>query len=357
MSGLIVSSTTDTPQQVQAALEHFGYSQESVETIETSAPTSAPETPASAEPPAGEPGEAADKSAAVPGAEEEIQEPEGTETPKKGKKAIEERFAELTRRRHEAERQADAHKAERDELKRKLAEYEAKPAEKPAEAKPEGEVAKPAEDEPVLDAFESYEEWVRAHQEWTAKRANAPLRAEIDALKAQIQAKDEEERLRREQQPVVEAWLDKVETAKAAHPDYDDMTRQAEQNGLVATPAMHQEIFESEQGPEILYYLASHPEECKRIEAATSVPEKPTPKQVGDAVRAAAREIGRIEAALSAPVTPEVPATPETPKPPKPSGAPPPVRPPGTKSGTPIKSPGEMSPAEYAQWRKDHPNG
>jgi hypothetical protein len=75
---------------------------------------------------------------------------------------------------------------------------------------------------------------------------------------------------------------------------------------------MNDTIFESERGPELAYFLAKHPDECARIEKL-----KPF---------AAARELGKIEAALpsieAAPVAavPVTPAAKPLPRPARPVG-------------------------------------
>jgi hypothetical protein len=90
-------------------------------------------------------------------------------------------------------------------------------------------------------------------------------------------------------------WQAKIEAARQHHPDYDQAVERSVAEGLIVTPPMHMEIAESGQGAEILYYLATHPDECRRIAEATKLPAKPTAAQAGTAVRTAAREIGRIE--------------------------------------------------------------
>ena len=353
-SSLIVTSTTDTPEQVKAAMEAHGYSAEPPENPEGAVegtPQETPKPPASAEPPA-KPGEAGDKTDDAPGASDDNQDPDETGQPKpKSKKGIEARFSELTRARREAERENAELQRSLDDLHRRLTEAGEKPdAPKPGtEPKPEAKLA--GEAEPALDSFETYEEWVKAHQLWTAQQANAPLKAEIESLKKQIQAKDAAEAERAARQPLVDAFIEKLEKAKAAHEDFDEVTAGTDEEGLVATPAMHQEIFESDKSGEVLYYLATHPEDCRRIEELTRVPEKPTPAQVGAAVRAAAREIGRIEALLTGePAKAPASKAPDNPKP-KPHPLPAPITP-VKGAAAAEKDPGKMTTEEYFRWEQ-----
>ena len=69
-------------------------------------------------------------------------------------------------------------------------------------------------------------------------------------------------------------------------------------------------MLESEHGAEILYHLAKHPAELKRIAALSPV--------------SAVREVGKLEAALAKPSAPEngTPKITGAPKPPPPTGRP-----------------------------------
>lgn len=371
MAGIIVSSTTDTPEQVKEALALAGYGQESVEIIQTRAEDPKPETPAvnppaSAKPDGEKPAGSEDKSAAAPGATETHQEPEPGAAQDERDKAkpevsasVQKRIDKAVAKQRDAERATDEERQKRESIERELAELKASaaPANTETGLEPGKAGAATATDdtEPSLDTFEDYEGWAKAHQKWIARQENAPLRAEIEALKAKLQANDETEAAQRERQPLVDAWVEKVDRAKAAHPDYDEVTARTAEEGLIATPAMHQEIFESGAGAEVVYFLATHPEECRRIAEATGVPEKPTPDQVGRAIRLAAREIGIIESRLGLAESSQRKA-PDTTKP-KPSTAPPPIQTVGTKSASGTKDPGTMSAAEYAEWRIAHPNG
>jgi hypothetical protein len=366
MPGLTVSTTTDSPEQVQEALAHYGYGQESVEIIQTKAedpPKTETPNEAPPAPPDGDktPAKPEDKSAAAPGAATHHQEPEPGATEDKGKPAqgevspaVQKRIDKAVAKQREAERAVDTERLKREDLERRLADLEAPAAPAKTEPGPSAlDTAKAGDDaEPVLDAFENYEDWVKAHQKWTAREESAPLRAEIEALKIKLEGRDRDEAAQKARQPLVDAWVEKVDKAKAAHSDYDEVTGRSDEEGLIATPAMHQEIFESDQGAEIVYFLATHPEECRRIAELTAVPKTPTPDQVGKAIRIAAREIAMIEARLQPPTN----KAPETPKP-KPSNAPAPIRTVGGKSAAGTKDPGEMSPAEYADWREAHPKG
>lgn len=107
--------------------------------------------------------------------------------------------------------------------------------------------------------------------------------------------------------------------------DYDAVTRSQE---VMITPQMLEVITDSEHGPDIAYHLGKNPAEAARIAALPPV--------------RLARELGRIEAQVSAPrALPKQPPAPITPV----SGI--------AAGGT--KAPEAMSMNEYAAWRKGNP--
>ena len=108
-------------------------------------------------------------------------------------------------------------------------------------------------------------------------------------------------------------------------------------------------IMQHEQGPEIQYYLGTHPEEAARISAFT-VPYVDNGKviQAPDAARQL-MELGLIAASLRAPAKPAEAAAP----PAKPlTQAPAPLKPAAAGAASVTKSIDEMSMEEYAAHRK-----
>jgi hypothetical protein len=86
--------------------------------------------------------------------------------------------------------------------------------------------------------------------------------------------------------PVPERWASMVAVARERYGDWDAATKSAETERLAITPAMTQAVFGSQLGADLVYWLAKHPEECRRIAALS-----PT---------SAAMELGRIEERLAA---------------------------------------------------------
>jgi hypothetical protein len=174
---------------------------------------------------------------------------------------------------------------------------------------------KATENEPTIDKYDNFDEYVAAKAEFIAKRQIESTLSERE--KSQMAVKEAAAR-----QQSVDSWTQKVAKATADMPDFEDVIASSD---VPMTEVMQQSIMESDIGPKVAYYLASHPEE------ATKIAQMPP-------IRAVAA-LGRLEERL------------ETAKA-KPTQAPPPVQPVGSRA-TVSKDPGKMSDAEYAKWRKN----
>lgn len=95
---------------------------------------------------------------------------------------------------------------------------------------------------------------------------------------------------------VQKAWMVKVARAKSRFPDYDQTLQQGA--SLPASPNMARAIQGSNLGPEVIYWLAKHPEETRRIALETT--ERPSDSGFAGAGRLikAYHEIETIEKAL-----------------------------------------------------------
>jgi len=160
-----------------------------------------------------------------------------------------------------------AEKARADALERQLQGGNAtqKPEKPAAAAEPAGR--------PKETDFDSYAEFVDKLTDWKMEQRETARAAEAATQKA-AQSQAEQKK----------AWNEKVNTFKSETPDYNDVLQAAED--IQVSPAMNEAIITSDHGPAIAYHLAQHPEEAQRIAALSPV--------------AAAREIGKIEAALAA---------------------------------------------------------
>lgn len=183
------------------------------------------------------------------------------------------------RRAKEAEDRLAAQQGQQTESKPPAAQQAQQPAQQPAAA--------PAK--PKAEDFTTYEEYVEALTDW-----KADVR---DLKKREADAKNAAEARERE---VLTTHASRIEKAKAEIPDWQETIDGAA--SLPISREMHVAIVESEQGPQIAYHLAKHPEEAARIYALS-----PT-RQIA--------ELGRLEATLTAPAAQPAAEKPRLPKPP-----------------------------------------
>lgn len=174
---------------------------------------------------------------------------------------------------------------------------------------------------PQESDFTDYAEYVAAKavyaaERTVAKRAEAGIQAQAEETKKQV-----EEVSKRERDERMAAYWEQVAEAKAVYPDYDTVVH----NDLPVSVVMGDAILGSDAPTLIMYHLGKNPDEARRISNLSPLD--------------AAREIGRIEARLTAPK-----ARTET-------SAPAPVNPvrPGGVAG---RNPENMSFAQYAAARR-----
>lgn len=223
---------------------------------------------------------------------EEIPEESSAEPKKKG---VQKRLDELTREKYEARRQAERERAEREYWQKKAMGIDKEP-------EPTGK--------PTADKFETYEDYLEALSDWKLDQRLSKQQQE--------QTKNTEEQKKAE---LAQSYKTRVEAVKSKFEDYDEVA-----HGLHWSPTetMAAAIMESEKGPEIAYWLGSHPEDAERIGRMSE--------------RQQLLEMGRIA---------EIAATPKK----KATEAPPPIKPAGTNTKA-EKDPSEMTDAEFAAWRR-----
>lgn len=191
-----------------------------------------------------------------------------------------------------------------------------------------------AEPEPNLDNFSTVEEWTKELTAWTGRK----VRHELKVDRAHVEAGQRN----RETETVIAQHTARVDEFRKTHADFDDVAQEALDMGLPVTPAMNAHFIHSETGPELMYHLAKHPEECVRISKF------PFGRQLV--------ELGKIEAkiegsrkSVSNPASAARTTTPSgsgsvVKRPPTPIT---PVR--GSTGGS--KTPSKMTPAEFKAWR------
>lgn len=164
------------------------------------------------------------------------------------------RIDELTRARHEAEREAQYY--------RTVAEQSNK---------------REAEQRPAKDSFATDDEYVEALTEWKARKAVTAAMAERDAQRAESAKQDA-------MSTKAETFAQRAALFKATAEDFDEVMESAEK--IRVSQSMREAILDSEYGPQISYHLAKNPDEAAKIAAME--------------YNAAARAIGRIEAKIEA---------------------------------------------------------
>lgn len=237
------------------------------------------------------------EAAEEPKAEEAVQQEndEGQERDESGKfkkNATQARIDELTKAKHEAAREAA--------YWRGLA--EARAAKETTPEAPQGK--------PTADQFNDYAEFVEALTEWKATE-------KVNAALSQRDAKQQEA-------VKADSWQQRAAAAKAELPDFDSVLANST---APMSQAMAEVIKESDLGPKVAYHLAQNPDVAARLSGLS-------PTQ-------AAREIGRIEASLSAPKPVPEKRTTSAPTPPTPIGS----------GRSTVGDPAKMSQADYLAWR------
>lgn len=229
--------------------------------------------------------------------EEQAQGNEGqqTERDEKGRfKGVQPRIDELTRARREAEREAAYWR------------QVAQGTQSPAQAAPQ---------RPVPENFEKYDDYIDALTDWKAEQAVAK-RMEADSTRKVAETR-------------AQTFAERQVQARTAMPDYDEVVGGSE------TPiAQHvgEAILESDLGPQLAYHFAKNPDALLRLNGMNPVQ--------------AAREIGKLEATLSA--KPAAPAAPVK----KTSNTPAPAGTLGTQGRATTPALQNLSMDEYMKQRK-----
>lgn len=233
------------------------------------------------------------------------------------RKPVQPRIDELTRERHEAQRERDYWRT-----RAEAAEVPA-PAEAPAKPK-------------AVD-FDDYGAFVEALADWKADQKIDAKLAERDTRTAA--QKQGEER--------VSNWQTRVEKVRAAIPTYDEVMSTST---VPVSKIVEAELLDDERGPEIAMHLTLHPEIADKLNRMDQ--------------RTAAREIGRLSGSLPA-MTPttapvdvdaaadavDTPASPPAVPPRKSTSAPPPPKPVGAGRSTVVPL-DKLSMDDYVERRK-----
>lgn len=181
--------------------------------------------------------------------------------PQKAKKSAQQRINEITKARHEAEREAA--------YWRGIAEGTTPKNQRAPEQSSREQAAKPN-----LADFTDYETYIEALTDWKTTQ-------KVAEAQRQQQFNQEQQHRQQEAKEMARTWSERQEAVRATIPDYEEVLGNSD---LIVTPVVTDILLTSDRGPEVAYHLAKNP-------ALTA-------KLNGMAPLVAAREIGRIEAAL-----------------------------------------------------------
>lgn len=175
---------------------------------------------------------------------------------------------------------------------------------------------------PSRDQFADPAEYAAARAVWQYQQAAAENLAS-EANTAAERARQQAEQFELAERQVAQAnWMEQVVEARMRYADFDQVALAAD---VPITEEVADIIRSSDAAADLAYYLGRNKAEAARISRMSPL--------------AAARELGRIEASLSAP------------KPRTESKAPPPISP-GKATGAGVKSPDKMTAEEYRAWRE-----
>ncbi len=197
-------------------------------------------------------------------------EKEQSDQAKPAKSGFQKRIDKLTREKHERDGQIQ-------QLNERLAKLEkgekAAPA---AEAKDEKEAtAEVADDpEPTEEQFADYRQFVKAQARWEARQ-------EFRDQLTKIEAKEAEKVALEQQQAEVKEFKGRLEEARERYDDFDEVIGR---RNIQVPQVVVDTIPGLENGPDVMYYLAQHPDVCEKL-----MEMKP---------HRAVAEIGKIAAAL-----------------------------------------------------------
>lgn len=171
---------------------------------------------------------------------------------------------------------------------------------------------------PELKEFQTYEDWVEAVSDW---KADQKITARLEEDRKQRETASKQTEIETKNKEIEKTWMDRVNKAKERHSDYEDVAFNKENTANIKPgTVLDGWILDSEFGAEILYELASDPEEIVRLNSLGPF--------------AQARELAKLESSFSgkSPAASKVKIITSAPKPPSEVGGT------GTVSDDPVES-------------------
>lgn len=312
--GVEITSTTDTQEQVQAALGETngtanGLKVEKSESVKTDEIKDAKS-------------EIADKESEA----EETEESETEENHDEGEDDLDESTEEKPKKKNGFKKRIERFQKRLSEKDQEI-EHWKREALKSQTVQPKDELktdVKKSEDKPKPESFDTHEEYIDALTDWKYQTKEKE-RIESERI----------EKARSEYNSRIQNFQSKVTDFAKSVDDFDEVLEDVDD--IVLQPSIQDAIMSSDIAPQLMYELAKNRKEYERINSLNPL--------------AAAREIGRFEAKLIKSESQQEESKTKTPKVPK---APPPVTPIGSnQSKGSIKSPDDMTQEEYNKWREE----
>jgi len=186
-----------------------------------------------AQPPEGEPSEPTEEPGAEPGTEEPTDDPPAE--PQEKEKGVQKRIDELTRKRREAEREAEYWKA-----KAIGKEGATEPRREDTTTIPASQTGKP-----TADQYDNYEDFLEALSDW-----------KTDQKIAQREFTARQQREQEERQKALQTHTSRVEKAKEVYEDFEEVLDDARDITMPDETLLT--IIESEHSADIVYHLAKN---------------------------------------------------------------------------------------------------
>lgn len=128
-------------------------------------------------------------------------------------------------------------------------------SQQPAHQPPTNGHGQPAQGEPQFEQFaneaDPYTAYLQAWTRWDRAQAIAQARAEWDGEQTQKQR--------------ALSFQERLNSGRGGYPDFDQALTQADTLGLQVSAVMQEAIADSPKAADLVYYLATHPEECVQL--------------------------------------------------------------------------------------------
>ncbi|MDE2098393.1 MAG: hypothetical protein KGL39_14160 [Patescibacteria group bacterium] len=199
--------------------------------------------------------EAAGDETDASGSEEEAYEAESQARPQEKKhkpsKGFQKRIDKLTKEKYQLEARIAEFERQRQEQAAQV--QQRQQVQQQAQAQPQGK--------PTLDQFQSYDAYVEALADWKFQERQAQAQREA-AQRTQVEAAQKQQQEFKER---FDSYRERVNAAATKYEDWDDVTSK----NVIVPESASLAIIDSEQGPDITYFLGKHPEVVDELHEMT----------------------------------------------------------------------------------------